>query len=183
MREIEEISLNSNWERIGKLFPWIAKNYSDKLSPTEILTYQYISYNSIAYGFYDTPYLAATKIANGMNMSRPTITKALLGLIEKELIIRMVVNREAFVGKLPYKYMLNIKLPSFPHLGNLIMRDKQTTQVNLPTTIKPKSSLERFNVLLRDYNTNGEFMTASEKVSSIVTMYPELQTIAISEGF
>ena len=184
MKETEETPLNSNWERVGKLTLWLFKTYANNLPTAEMTVYQYIAHNSVAYGFYDTKHMSISAIADNISISRRTIQRVLTTLIEKELIIRMVVNREAFVGKLPYKYMLNIKLPNFPHLGNLIMRDKQVTQVNLPTTAaKPKNLLEQFNVLLRDYDTKGKFMTSSEKVSSIVTMYPELQAIAIDEGF
>ncbi len=119
----------NNWQRLGQVYKWIRPQ---NLTPIELSIYLYITEMTVGYGQYTSETLSHLTISKATGIGRTSITRVISILIGKKLITKVATNQIANVGKLPYKYQLNMKLPMFPSLGTLVKnREAQIGSIKL----------------------------------------------------
>ena len=106
----------SNFTKMGRVTQWVL---TQGLKPTEVMVYLYIARMNVGYGQYTTTFLSTEDIAKAINVGVATVRRTLPGLRDKNYIVKVSTNQVENIGKLPYKYQLNMQLDKFPSLGTL----------------------------------------------------------------
>ena len=109
-----ELTTNG-WQHLGKVMGWI----HPQLQGNDLSVYLAIARRTIGYNQYTSELTSYQLLAELTGISVRSIERIMPKLIEQGFIIKLATNQVANVGKLPYKYQLNMKLPNFPSLGKL----------------------------------------------------------------
>ena len=117
-KQIEELDLDITLpalEALGKLTIWILP----QLQGNHLSVYLAIARRTVGYRQYTSELTSYAQLAELTGVSIPTIKRVMPDLIQSGFIIKVATNQVAHVGKLPYRYFLNMQLPGFPNLGTL----------------------------------------------------------------
>ena len=106
---------------------------------------------TVGYGQYMSDFISYDTVAVYTKLSLSTIKRVIPKLIAKGYILKVATNQVAHVGKLPYKYLLNMKLNGFPSLGTLAKNreDKEETSNNHIDDLDDNSRYRKGGVLDR----------------------------------
>ena len=106
---------NNGWQALGKLTMWILP----QLQGNHLSVYLAIARRTVGYRQYTSELTSYAQLAELTGVSVRTIERIMPDLIQSKYIIKIATNQVAHVGKLPYRYQLNMQLPGFPNLGTL----------------------------------------------------------------
>lgn len=119
---------SNGWQNVGRVTQWALS----KLRGNQFHLYIAIVGRTVGYSQYTSELTSYADLNKLTGIPIRTIEDTMPKLIEQGFIIKLATNQVANVGKLPYKYQLNMKLPNFPSLGKL----KQSRE-NAPPTKQP----------------------------------------------
>ena len=122
-----ELTANG-WQHLGKIMGWI----HPQLQGNDLSIYLAIARRTIGYNQYTSELTSYQLLAELTGISVRSIERIMPKLIEQGFIIKLATNQVANVGKLPYKYQLNMQLPNFPSLGKLKSSRTDITSTKLP---------------------------------------------------
>ena len=122
-----ELTVNG-WQHLGKVMGWI----HPQLQGNDLSIYLAIARRTIGYNQYTSELTSYQLLAELTGISIRSIERIMPKLIEQGFIIKLATNQVANVGKLPYKYQLNMKLPNFPSLGKLKQDREDATPTKQP---------------------------------------------------
>ena len=125
---------NNGWEAMGKLTMWVLP----QLQGNQLSVYLAIARRTIGYLQYTSELTSYAQLADITGISTRTIERIVPDLIQSGYIIKVATNQVANVGKLPYKYQLNMQLPNFPHLGKL----RSSSEDPITKSVKKKALTE-----------------------------------------
>ena len=106
---------SKGWQYEGQVLHWVL----GKLQGNDFVVYMFIVRCTVGYSQYTSDLISYEYIHKQTGVSLATVKRIIPKLIEQDFIIKLATNQVANVGKLPYKYQLNMKLPNFPSLGTL----------------------------------------------------------------
>jgi len=116
MKSGNEEKTNNGWEAMGKMYDWITPQ---PLSLAERAVYLAIARRTVGYVQYTSDITSYAELAKLSGVSLGSIKVIVPKLIDSGYIIKVATNQIANVGKLAYRYQLNMQLPGFPSLGTL----------------------------------------------------------------
>lgn len=116
-----------------------------RITGNEFNVYLAIVRKTVGYNQYTSELLSYSAIAKLTGLSIRTVERIVPKLIEKKFIIKVATNQVAHVGKLPYRYQLNLKLPDFPSLGKL----RKNREEKLPEPRKYIDITDKLKDLIR----------------------------------
>jgi len=146
----------NGWQNIGKVTEWII---TQPLSLAERFIYLAVARRTVGYTQYTSEITSYTKLAELSGTSIDAVKRTMPKLIKSGYIIKVPTNQVANVGKLAYKYRLNVLLPNFPKLGKL-RKDREDVKS------KPKFSkhmLERYFISPVDESVQPKFLADSKQ--------------------
>lgn len=133
-----QASLNG-WQNIGKVTEWIV---TQPLSLAERFIYLAVARRTVGYAQYTSEITSYALLAELSGTSVDTVKRAMPKLIESGYIIKVATNQVANVGKLAYRYQLNMRLNGFPSLGKL----RKEREDSKPQPKYSQAMLERYFV-------------------------------------
>ena len=118
----------NGWQCEGEVLQWVF----GKLQGNDFVVYMFIVRCTVGYLQYTSDLISYEYIHKQTGVSLATVKRTMPKLIEQGFIIKLATNQVANVGKLPYKYQLNMKLPNFPGLGKLKQGREDATPTKQP---------------------------------------------------
>jgi hypothetical protein len=98
------------------------------------MVYLAVARRTVGYKQYTSDITGYAKLAELASTSERTVKRTIPDLIERGYIIKVATNTVTNVGKLAYRYQLNMQLPNFPHLGKLRSSSLEPMSAKLPKT-------------------------------------------------
>lgn len=129
---VNQTSTNG-WQAEGQILEWII---TQPLSLAEKFVYLGVVRRTAGYFQYTSEITSYEIIAELSGTSLDTVKKAMPKLIKLGYITKISTNQIANIGKVAYKYQLNMGLPKFPSLGN--MRTSKEQAIPKKKSSKPE---------------------------------------------